>query len=90
MNPKHRRPLTNMSNNYSKINVHINWEQYAKTTAPLIPTPRFIYTRLSSVVKKIFCCEYDMYKYKVESNGLIDDGKPSVAKQNPSYGSNEG
>ena len=31
-----------------------------------------------------------MYKYKVESNGLIDDGKPSVAKQNPSYGSNEG
>jgi steroid 5-alpha reductase family enzyme len=66
-----------------------NWEQYAKTTAPLIPTPRFVYTRLSSVVKKIFCCEYDMYKYKVESNGLIDNGKSSVAKPNPSYGSSE-
>ena len=61
-----------------------NWEQYAKTTSPLIPMPRFIYTNLSSMMKKLLCCEFDMYKYKAESKDLI-----SNSKENPSYGSGD-
>ena len=46
--------------------------------------PRFIYTNLSSMMKKLLCCEFDMYKYKAESKDLI-----SNSKENPSYGSGD-
>lgn len=68
------------------------WEEYARSTAPLIPMPfRSMYRNFPPIVKKLLCCEFDMYKYNPADAGLIDDSNNASgqAKTNPSYGSGD-
>lgn len=49
------------------------WEKYAEETSPIIPCPRSIYKCLPPMVKKLFCCEYDRYKYQQEMESVVEN-----------------
>lgn len=57
------------------------WEEYAQGTSPIIPFPRSLYRRIPATIKKMFCCEYDRYKYCPEMDKVIENAL------SPGYGS---